>query len=239
MDSKLEARLEKIENRLDALWRATMRNSVDPSNKISDDCIITFKEEDKGFEINKWYKATDNNHFLAFITEYKGMRGNIGYGFDRNGDWRDWNGDITYGLYDCILASEEEVKEALIKEAERRYGKIKLGMNFKGHWNEKTVLMIDKEDWYYDDRLGVVLGKNATALMVDGKWAEIVHDEIKKGDKYYHNIYYNLKAVAIENKEKERFEAVVISEDKNCASEGFKIGKITECWLNEWTKVEN
>lgn len=73
---------------------------------------------------------------------------------------------------------------------------------------------------------------------MEGKWAEILHAEVKKGEIYYHNIYHNLKAVAIENTEKERFEAVVISEDKNCESEAFKIGKITECWLNEWTKID-
>lgn len=218
MDSKLEARLEKIENRLDALWRSSMEKTPESLKELKD---------------GVWYKGKGKNSTsIAFrVSESKG------YGFDLSGNWTDYCPVYTPEIWE--YASEEEVKEALIKEAERRYGKIKLGMNFKGHWNEKTVLMIDKEDWYYYDRHGFVFGKNATALMVDGKWAEIVHDEIKKGDKYYHNIYHNLKAVAIENTEKERFEAVVISEDKNCASEGFKIGKITECWLNEWTKVDN
>lgn len=235
MDSKLEARLEKIEKRLDAIWVATMKNSLESGDKLSNDCSITFKEEYKEFQLNKWYKGMREE--LVFITEKKGYAF-CAYGFDLYGDWHNDTKEFEWNISLSGLASEEEVKEALIKESEERYGNIKLGMHFKGHWGEVIQTINTISDYYLIDK-GSVFGVNGMALMIDGNWAEIIRYTVKKGETYYHNIYHNLKAVSIENTDKERFEAVVISEDKNCESEGFKIGKITECWLNEWTKVEN
>lgn len=63
--------------------------------------------------------------------------------------------------------------------------------------------------------------------------------QFEKGSHYRHNIYHNLKAVCIQSTGLSRSEAVIISEDKNCASEAFKIGNITEIWIDNWTKVEN
>lgn len=230
MDSKLQARLEKIENRLNAIWDKCMNKTI-ITGSVCEGTV-------ESFQLNKWYKSTNpKSRYLAFIKS--GLEGgrNNGYGFDFFGTWRD-DPKCVWSANGCVLASEEEVKEALIKESEERYGNIKLGMHFKGHWGEVIQTINTISDYYLIDK-GSVFGVNGMALMIDGNWAEIIRYTVKKGETYYHNIYHNLKAIAIENTEKERFEAVVISEDKNCASEAFKIDKITECWLNEWTKVDN
>lgn len=93
MDYKLEARLEKIENRLDALWRSTIQNSLESGDKLSNDCSITFKEENSI----------------------------MGYGFNQYGKWESDDKEYSWGSgKNLVLASEEEVKEALIKEAVKR-----------------------------------------------------------------------------------------------------------------------
>ena len=143
------------------------------------------------YEIGKWYIATDNRECLFYVTkieyendeQYNAM---YAYGFDWQGKWVtdeiEYTNYISYDPKTERLATQEEVKEALIKEAIKRGFTLGTVVDkFKGSHNGPRV--IDKYDEsqfsfnWYDFRLCGASSNSALVLFKDGNWAEIIEKE--------------------------------------------------------------
>jgi len=79
--------------------------------KIEKECPELFETK---LEVGKWYRYKGFKDFLTFVKE-----DNSRFGFDILGKWFDY-GEKVHNTFGYILATEEEVKEALIKEAKKR-----------------------------------------------------------------------------------------------------------------------
>lgn len=95
------------------------------------------------------------------------------YGFDSYLNWID---EVKLGttIANYLLpATDEEVKEALIKEAERRdYTNNHINLLTNGYKSEKKLT--DKFEFKKNELLGYYTEKRIYTIMKDGIWAEIV-----------------------------------------------------------------
>ena len=122
-------------------------------------------------EVGKWYKSNKGSICFNLEDSY--------YGFDCVGDWR----DITYfkiGQYKSKweLATEEEVKEALINEAIKRGFKNVRELSLKlvsGAMFKKGSFENANNKFRYlsvENRLNL----DGVEIFYNGKWAEIIED---------------------------------------------------------------
>ena len=126
------------------------------------------KEVKPKFEVGKWYK------FKSGIMNYQ--NGEYGYGV-----WNDnWHDMICFDGREKAErpATDKEVEEALIKEAERRG--FKKGVRFKSairNWeclpSKNDFKYTHKHDYYG----GCLLFLDGNGVFYNGKWAEIIKDE--------------------------------------------------------------
>lgn len=142
------------------------------------------KEVKPKFEVGKWYKRP-HNKALLFATADKGNGWYSGYGFDNSGYWMS-SPSPQWTLCGEIPATDKEVEEALIKEAERRG--FKEGVTFKpvvenvdkvGKVTDR-IIFFPKRLYGYEQ--GLASGKNW--IFYQGKWAEIIKDEPIKVGRY-------------------------------------------------------
>lgn len=151
----------------------------DLKDKLSD---IEKRINQPQFEVGKWYKSTVyKDTFLVYNDDKKT------YGF-----WDGkWGGTLFFTKEgniapNTIPATESEIKEALIKEAERR--------GFKGGVKLKRLPFCSTEVdiatvnyWEYDINISQDiyerLSLNGTGVYQDGQWAEIITEpSIKIGE---------------------------------------------------------
>ncbi len=120
-------------------------------------------------EVGKWYKSNKGSICFNLEDSY--------YGFDFVGDWR----DITYfkigqDKSEWELATEEEVREALINEAKKRgfntIGNLKIKNTFGGISNGFLTIT---NDFYYDYK-GNTLSLDGAIIFNNGVWAEIIEE---------------------------------------------------------------
>lgn len=142
--------------------------------------------ENPKFEVGKWYKRP-HNKALLFATNDNGNGWYSGYGFDIYGKWME-SGSPQWTLDREIPATDKEVEEALIKEAERRG--FKKGVRINNSSLKGCCLYddaIDGDGFKYYSKNSSFSYKNALTfgyfvVFIDGKWAEIIKDEpIKVG----------------------------------------------------------
>jgi hypothetical protein len=132
-----------------------------------------FKED--ALIVGKWYKYPDFENWKILITDNtKGKEKAVG--FNCSGNWmKDW---LTTGgaeLIRLIPCLDEEVEQALIKEAKKRG--FKKGCEYIGtrdFGREKATKYIDL--WACNSAID--MGRDYVFL--DGKWAEIVTETITK-----------------------------------------------------------
>tara|TARA_R110000803_G_scaffold131141_8_gene198451 strand:+ start:567 stop:1109 length:543 start_codon:yes stop_codon:yes gene_type:complete len=123
-------------------------------------------------EVGKWYKETDKNKLLICITDCKNIHG---YGFTRTGEFtKDFyrEGDA----YMFTPATDQEVEQALIKEAKKR--------GFK-----KGAYMVQNKEEYPDQQEPILIENNKFEfitgdfcvfgwdIFLNGKWATIIEDK--------------------------------------------------------------
>ncbi len=129
-----------------------------------------FKKE---LEIGKWYISKDINKHIFYVTNITEDRYYY-YGFNSGGQWCK-NDDYSFndsGLKNGFrLATEEELKSALIKEAERRG--FKKGAKFKSSISEN--------------------GELNPHIFKDGVWAEVIKS------KYYTKAQAEKRLTELEN----------------------------------------
>jgi hypothetical protein len=149
-----------------------------------------FKED--ALEVGKWYKRKQDSR-LWFVTHIKNGS-SYGYGFDYSGYWADESKGFNYSL-ELNKATDKEVREALIKEAERR-GFFNIGNTFKSCFDDNNeVRTISKYNsstdiGYYYDKVDNELrseglntyGKFCSNPLIysKGKWATIVETITKE-----------------------------------------------------------
>jgi hypothetical protein len=139
-----------------------------------------FKED--ALEVGKWVKTVDG---AMFCIQKKEVNMFYGYGFRLFNIW-----DESYysdkGL--CTLATDKEVEEALIKEAERRG--FKKGVKFI-RLSNGVVLTVDGLPYFTHGRLSVLSPKTEWSsvykggcsnpfIFDNGKWATIVETITKE-----------------------------------------------------------
>lgn len=170
-------------------WIEKFKNSNHSSVKGFYDEHLSPKPK---IEVGKWYIGFDKSlnrldeRFLGFITQInendiKGARFEY-YGFNARGEWRDKD---YYLLEDDIIeATEQEVTERLIEEANRR-GFVN-GAKFHPIFNvkekiRKEVCICNGEYFSnFPNQLSANLsGVFGQLIMLDGKWADII-DENKE-----------------------------------------------------------
>lgn len=143
------------------------------------------KELNPKFEVGKWCKG--DGHSLINHKSLNLNNSGESFGFDASGNW--YEKCYFNAICDNVRpATESEVKEALIKEAEKR------GFNKDAVWNsiiydgKKTncndfgtsSLAIEFKYDSFNDSLTLGYG----VCYKQGKWATIVKDEAIKIDKY-------------------------------------------------------
>lgn len=125
-------------------------------------------------EAGKWYNI-NHGKWLMFVTGLRHGNTVVGYGFDFDGNWRD---DSTlWGTNGAAEATPEEVEQALIAEAKRRYNRGDIleknhedfargkrsfgGDEFAFENNTLYVNGTDARNYYY-------------AIFKDGQWASVI-----------------------------------------------------------------
>lgn len=133
-------------------------------------------------EVGKWYKTKRGS--LFYLSSFDSDK-NKGYGFDLFGRWVDNRGIIGFFGYKSDIireAKDEEVEEALVAEAKKRY---KVGDKLSKIWNDSSLgdrifsneLSLWRNCIWIENDLGY-----SSCIFKDGKWAEIIDDksELKK-----------------------------------------------------------
>ena len=124
-------------------------------------------------EVGRWYKLKDNPKILALYDCFKHHRP-YAYIFNANGNYEY---RVEFSLFELPtywqLATEEEVREALINEAKKRGYKKGVKCKFGiietniFEWNGKVLLVRCKNG-------------NADIIFKNGKWAEIIEEPTKE-----------------------------------------------------------
>lgn len=139
--------------------------------KIEKECPELFKTK---LEVGKWYKAESHKAFM-FIDKIS-ISGVYGYGFDYKGNYtNEWNAYFPLNS-EYTLATEEEVKEALVKEAKKRG--FKEGVNVKSvngtegiiTNNYKHEFKVNNNRFYFHNM----------SVFENGVWAEIISNPIEE-----------------------------------------------------------
>ena len=132
-----------------------------------------FKTE---LEVGRWYRLKDNPGILALYDCFKHHRP-YAYIFNENGNYEY---RVEFSLFELPtyweLATEEEVREALINEAKKRgfnnIGNLKIKNTFGGISNGFVTIT---NDFYYDYK-GNTLRLDGAVIFNNGVWAEIIEE---------------------------------------------------------------
>ena len=132
------------------------------------------------FEVGRWYKSNYTKTLFYLTIPAVGDK-QYGYGFGHDGRWHDLDESEKYwNELVAIPATTEEVKSALVKEAEKR--------GFKEGVNVKSLLYakgkIDSNIFSFDitkNNTRLYVGENGQFNIFDnGQWAEIIKDDVIK-----------------------------------------------------------
>ena len=126
-------------------------------------------------EVGKWYKLKDNPKILALYDCFKHHRP-YAYIFNEKGDYEY---RVEFSLFESPtyweLATEEEVREALINEAKKRGYKEGVRCKF-GLIKEIRTIETNIFDWNGKDFFVRCINGNADIIFKNGKWAEIIEE---------------------------------------------------------------
>ena len=132
-------------------------------------------------EVGKWYKSKYNKTKILFFTKKETCSSDMGYGFNYLGIYKEKNFNLFgSATYDFELATEEEVKEALINEAIKRGYKKGVKCKFG---TSKEIRTIETNNFFFEFNSNKLYlrhssGDNADEIFRNGFWAEIVIEDI-------------------------------------------------------------
>ena len=127
-------------------------------------------------QINKWYKRR-HKKALFYVINLPNDECHLikVYGFDNGGDWMHHESPQTYPDNE-VIATEEEVREALINEAKKRgfnnIGILKIKSTVGGISNGYHTT---NNAFYYDYK-GNTLRLDGVVIFNNGVWAEIIEE---------------------------------------------------------------
>ena len=131
-------------------------------------------------DLNKWYRSTDECGFLVFLTRKRNTKEIEYYGFSEE-VWtdNDWLHE-GYLRDDMTEATDEEVEEALIVEAKKRYNVHDKLKYFKGNSREQVINKMYEFIYRPCDNELLIRGASnsrcALVIFKEGKWAEVIND---------------------------------------------------------------
>lgn len=131
-----------------------------------------FEEEKKELVVGKWYKSLEYPKQIVFASDIKDVQNIKGYGFDTRGDWESCDNRFSWRLPingNYTEATNQEVEEALIKEAGRRGFKEKdlfIKLNDKQYQLEKEIGTFQF--------LANILFYQGAPIFNNGQWASII-----------------------------------------------------------------
>jgi hypothetical protein len=133
-------------------------------------------------EVGKWYKLPHHPKSIFYCNSVN-KKGNVyGFGFDIDGNWREsliddgiscMCNDSAFSY--AVLATEEEVEEALINEAKKRYS-LPCSIKYLDSGNGKLL------GYSLNYRINIdtlYASENVDIVYQAGKWAEILPSEVK------------------------------------------------------------
>ena len=132
-------------------------------------------------EVGKWYKLRNERSKSLFVPNKEQCDSNMGYGFTFRGEFKESHFNlIGSSINDFELATEEEVKEALINEAIKRGYKKGVKCKFG---TSKEIRTIETNKFFFDFNSNKLYlrhssGDNADEIFRNGFWAEIVIEDI-------------------------------------------------------------
>jgi len=145
--------------------------------------LMPINKREPQFEVGKWYISHNPKSKTKAMFNYNGssmfIDGYIGYGITGSGTWTNefWHREEESGLY--VLATSSEIKEALIKEAEKRG--FKEGVKFKCIDGDEWISpnrIVNNKSWEYE--LNSLSKRGQVCIYHNGKWAEIIEEETIK-----------------------------------------------------------
>lgn len=128
-------------------------------------------------EKNKWYKCKERGNLVFYSSDEH----NSNYGFSFLGN--SWSNTLSVkDFYTWLPASEEEVKQSLIAEAEKRGFKegVKFISAYKGH--NGRIATLGKIDFHIEltPEVKTALFSGNNYILFQGKWAEIISNPNQK-----------------------------------------------------------
>lgn len=125
-------------------------------------------------EVGKWYKTNElGSPFLIFITKIilDSVAQCMAYGFCHEGEWYD---NSRFGINNLTPATDKEVEEALIKEANKRGFKegVNADLSTANPCHLKNYHFLSN-DFEYSKPCNW-LSLDGVIIFEDGKWAEII-----------------------------------------------------------------
>ena len=134
--------------------------------------------------VGRWYKLPTFGNLMFMFSG--GFGNDATYGFNYDGEFSDRIGVQRMRIEEYVLATDQEVKEALIKEANRRG--LKKGVRINDIYNGKndtdTITVSSNRLDYESVPLGRFQDKMAlrdsegAILFVDGQWADIIEQTL-------------------------------------------------------------
>lgn len=170
----------------DGLFKVIQCLPTHPNHEVTlnDLCEMIIDEESKPkkIEVGKWYTYQPNKTMFHVVSIDKSV---FAYGIDFEGNWNkvcNWMDIDEIGNSDIREATKEEIENALVEEAVKR-GFAK-GVYFNSPNGKYTYTAINnKFEFIIDDPTYQRLMLGEHAIMVNGKWAEIIPEEqLKIGD---------------------------------------------------------
>lgn len=172
--------MKKVEVTTELIKEVHNQVSADLKQRIEKELPDLFNK----LEVGRWYKKPCGILF-NFQGKYSYCSDSGSYGFGPSTKWYE---NIGIGLDESdkyILATEEEVKTALVNEAVKR-GFVK-GITFKSvepNQDGEQIIKIDSDIYYSNS--GGYLYASCGYLFKDGKWATLITEPTEKellGDK--------------------------------------------------------
>ena len=131
-------------------------------------------------EVGKWYKSKYNKTRILFFTKKETCSSDTGYGFNYLGIYKEKNFNLLgRATYEFELATEEEVKEALINEAIKRgfknVGELSLKIVSGAMFKKGSFVTANNNFRYFSVENKLYL--DGVDIFNNGKWAEIIKEE--------------------------------------------------------------
>jgi hypothetical protein len=169
------------------------------------------------FKVGDWVYHTLNREAYK-ITSIKGDCFNAEFGFGCD------SGHLDLRL--CEIATQEQIKAALIEEAKRRYP---VGTRFISSLNHQAKREVTSNDYYWWQASDIVVNKqNGPSVYTNGKWAEIIKEKVINFGKIEFTCYKGYAECSHGKVTKSEIKEILDFFDKDISILGYKMSIVNE-----------